>query len=99
VRGEEARHNARLDLVAALRKALLVWWGSGAQLWVHRGSADRMPTKPILPPPPLSVSVSFVQILKAFTPAVTLAVGVAAGVERLTATVVLALLLIGSGTG
>lgn len=49
--------------------------------------------------PYMHLSLSFIQILKAFTPALTLVVGMAAGVERLTAALVLSVLLIALGTG
>lgn len=45
------------------------------------------------------VPCSFIQILKAFTPALTLVVGVLAGVEQLTAALVASVLLIAVGTG
>jgi hypothetical protein len=49
--------------------------------------------------PYMYLSLSFIQILKAFTPALTLMVGVAARVERLTGALVLSVLLIAIGTG
>lgn len=47
----------------------------------------------------LHLSLSFIQILKAFTPALTLLIGAAAGVERLSGPLVAAVLLIALGTG
>lgn len=47
----------------------------------------------------MHLSVSFIQILKAFTPALTLMVGVAAGVERLRLGLLVSVLLIALGTG
>eukprot|EP00879_Flechtneria_rotunda_P019726 GHRR01020728.1.p1 GENE.GHRR01020728.1~~GHRR01020728.1.p1 ORF type:complete len:176 (+),score=61.82 GHRR01020728.1:589-1116(+) len=47
----------------------------------------------------MHLSVSFIQILKAFTPALTLLIGVAAGVERLQPGLVVSVLLIALGTG
>ncbi|WIA13658.1 hypothetical protein OEZ85_007220 [Tetradesmus obliquus] len=47
----------------------------------------------------MHLSMSFIQILKAFTPAVTLLIGVAAGVERLRGSLLAAVLLIALGTG
>lgn len=49
--------------------------------------------------PYMYLSLSFIQILKAFTPALTLMVGVAARVERLTGALMLSVLLIAIGTG
>ena len=47
----------------------------------------------------LSLSVAFIQVLKVLLPAVTLAVGVAAGIERLTPALVVSVVLISVGTG
>jgi drug/metabolite transporter (DMT)-like permease len=47
----------------------------------------------------LHLSVSFIQILKAFTPALTLMIGAAAGVEQLKVSLVASVLLIAIGTG
>eukprot|EP00882_Tetradesmus_deserticola_P010584 GHRQ01011180.1.p2 GENE.GHRQ01011180.1~~GHRQ01011180.1.p2 ORF type:complete len:153 (+),score=49.01 GHRQ01011180.1:824-1282(+) len=47
----------------------------------------------------LHLSMSFIQILKAFTPAVTLLIGAGAGVEQLRGSLVAAVLLIAVGTG
>jgi drug/metabolite transporter (DMT)-like permease len=47
----------------------------------------------------MHLSMSFIQILKAFTPAVTLLIGAGAGVEQLRGTLVAAVLLIAIGTG
>eukprot|EP00775_Hariotina_reticulata_P006948 gene6948-7165_t len=47
----------------------------------------------------LHLSVSFIQILKAFTPALTLVIGAAAGVEQLKLSLVVSVLLIAVGTG
>lgn len=49
--------------------------------------------------PYMHLSLSFIQILKAFTPALTLVVGTLAGIERLTGALVLSVLLIAVGTG
>lgn len=45
------------------------------------------------------LSLSFIQILKAFLPALTLVVGVLAGVEKLTGVLMMSVLLIALGTG
>ncbi|KAF6258385.1 triose-phosphate transporter family-domain-containing protein [Scenedesmus sp. NREL 46B-D3] len=47
----------------------------------------------------MHLSMSFIQILKAFTPAVTLLIGAGVGVERLRGSLVAAVLLIAVGTG
>lgn len=47
----------------------------------------------------LHLSMSFIQILKAATPALTLLLGVAAGVEAAAPTLVTAVVLIAAGTG
>jgi drug/metabolite transporter (DMT)-like permease len=47
----------------------------------------------------MHLSMSFIQILKAFTPAVTLLIGACMGVERLRGSLVAAVLLIAVGTG
>jgi drug/metabolite transporter (DMT)-like permease len=47
----------------------------------------------------MHLSMSFIQILKAFTPAVTLLIGAGVGVERLQGSLVAAVLLIAVGTG
>jgi hypothetical protein len=49
--------------------------------------------------PYMHLSLSFIQILKAFTPALTLLVGVALRVERLSLGLLASLLLIAAGTG
>jgi drug/metabolite transporter (DMT)-like permease len=49
--------------------------------------------------PYMHLSLSFIQILKAFTPALTLLVGAAAGIERITLSLVVSVLLIAGGTG
>lgn len=49
--------------------------------------------------PYMHLSLSFIQILKAFTPALTLVVGVAAGIEKVTPALLLSVLLIAAGTG
>lgn len=47
----------------------------------------------------LSLSVAFIQVLKVLLPAITLAVGVAAGIERLTLSLTMSVFLISVGTG
>ena len=47
----------------------------------------------------LSLSVAFIQVLKVLLPAITLAVGVAAGIERLTLSLTISVFLISVGTG
>lgn len=47
----------------------------------------------------MHLSVSFIQILKAFTPALTLIIGASVGVERLRLGLVVSVLLIALGTG
>jgi hypothetical protein len=47
----------------------------------------------------LSLSVAFIQVLKVLLPAITLAVGVAAGIERLTLSLTISVCLISVGTG
>ena len=47
----------------------------------------------------MSLSVAFIQVLKVLLPAITLAVSIAAGVERLTAPLAVSVTLITAGTG
>lgn len=47
----------------------------------------------------MHLSLSFIQIMKAFTPAFTLVIGAAAGVEKLRLGLVISVLLIAIGSG